>query len=548
MRSSVFCFFALAACSSKSAEAPGPSPSTYVPPPDRVVVESGIVREIVPIEGVPAPKNPTLDVETPKENNAFRVVRYRVDPPKPARAIVIAMPGFLGGAGSFDPMARALVRRSDADGAIEVWAIDRRANLLEDTHGDDVAEVRGDPDLARTYYFDGEEVEGKTFHGFLDFSEVGFESEWGAETTLGDLRKAIAKVPDPKAHVVLLGHSMGATLAEAYAAWDFSGARGYDELAGVVLVDGVSGRELDGPDTFAEKDYLEGSTAMGNPFASSGLNVIRKAQPYVALPFLGVKVLEHAERMAIATHLSPKSPRLPHDDVTSSVAILLGLKQDAIPPMTNKAAFGFAFDDASSAITIAAVSAGSSTGGPTEKYKALLGAELIHPSSATASYDWLDFDQTTPKERTRLDDLSKSWFEGPGLNFGEWYFPARLSLDSGVVGSLNIADDDWRAKYGLHAKHGADIDLPFLCFAAALTVDATRYDKLKAMLTKPIGDGRPLAGTARTDPRTFSVLVHPEFTHIDPLQAADVGDGKVWYDALADFVKANTKKGGVTVP
>lgn len=531
--------FVLCACSSAKNEAPPSGQPPYAPPPAIVTVESGIVREVVVVPGVSAPKNPTLDVATPAEQNAFRLVKYDVDPPRPARAIVVMMPGFLGGAGSFDPVARALVRRSDAEGAIEVWAIDRRSNLLEDTHGDDVAEVRGDPDLARKYYFDGEAVEGKTFPGFIDGSDIGYESEWGAETTLGDLHAALASVADKKKKVILLGHSMGATLAEAYAAWDFGGTRGFDELAGLVLVDGVAGVEGDPPAGFTEKEYLEGSMSTSNPFASSGLNVIRKSQPYVALPFLGVKVLEHAERMALATHLAPKAPRIAHDDVTGSLAILLGLRTQEIPAMNNRAAFGFSFDDASCAISIAAVSIGAPTGGPTATYKAFLGSELVHPSDPHATYDWLDFDQSTPKERTRLDDIAMSWFAGPGLNFGEWYFPSRLALDSGVVGSLNIQDDDWRAKYGLRAKHGAEIDLPVLGFAAALTGSASRFDKLKAMLP-PIGAGRPLAGTPRTDPKAFSVIEHPEFTHIDPLQAADVGDGRAWYDALAEFVKRNT--------
>jgi hypothetical protein len=244
--------------------------------------------------------------------------------------------------------------------------------------------------------------------------------------------------------------------------------------------------------------------------------------------------------MALATHLAGGAPRLAHDDVTSSLAILLGLKVEELPAMNNRTAFGFAFDDASCGISIAAVSIGAATGGPTSKYKAFFGSELLHPSDPKSTYDWQDFDQVTPKERTRLDDIANSWFSGPGLNFGEWYFPARLALDSGVIGSLNIQDGDWRAKYGLRAKFGAEIDVPVLGFAAALTGSATRFDKLKALLP-PIGAGRPLAGTPRTDAKAFTVIEHPDFTHIDPLQAADVGDGKLWYDALAAFVKQNTK-------
>ena len=548
----------LAACSSSASGPSTPPVATYAPPP-RQVVDEGVLREVLDVDGVVPPKNPTRDVGTPPERNRVRVVRYRPaqNPAKAARAVLVLMPGFLGGAGSFDPLARALVRRfaDDPDGAVEAWAIDRRSNYLEDTHGDDVAEARKDPTLARRYYFDGEAVEGKSFGGFVDPSELAYESEWGLPTTLGDLRNVIAKVPDPKARVVLVGHSLGATIAEAYAAWDFEGKRGFDELAGLVLVDGVAGSELAPPSAFSEKTYLDGDAS--NPMSSAGLTVIRKGQPYVALPFLGVAALEHAERLALAAHLAPTAPRIADDDVTNTAAILFGLKRDAIPKMTNRAALGFAFDDASCGISIAAVAAGAPSGGAVGPYPGLFGGSLVHPTDPNASYDWVSFDATTPPERVRLADLARSWFEGPGLNFGEWYFPTRLALDAGVVGSLAIAEGDWREKYGLRARHGASLDLPVLALAAQLTADAevagkeptaSRYGKLQAMLSAPIGAGRPLAGVARADERAFKLVVRPRFTHIDPLQAADIGEGKAWYDELVTFVRNSSPKGGVAVP
>ena len=534
--------------SSKTAD---PPLETYTPPPREAVIEPGIVREIVDVEGVVAPPNPVRNADTPKEQNRIRVVRYRPESNKKPRAILVLLPGFLGGAGSFDPLARALVRRglNDPEGAIEAWAIDRRSNYLEDTHGDDVAEVKRDPAIANKYYYEGEPVFGKTFAGFIDQSSLPQAAEWGAAVTLGDLRNVIARVPDAKSRVILVGHSLGATLAEAYAAWDFAGQRGFDGLAGLVMIDGVGGRELDPPSSFAEPTYLEGSTDTTNPFASSGLNTIRKSQPYVSLPFIGVGALENAERMAIATALAPTAPRIEHEDITNLSAILFGLDRKKIPKMTNRAAFGFAFDDASSVVFIAAISTGKPTGGAVGSYRGILGGELIHPTDPAASYDWLDFDATTPNEHSRLSDMARSWYEGPGLNFGEWYFPTRLALDAGVVTSMNIAEDDWRAKYGLRARHGGDLDLPVLAFAAALTADkaatpptASRYNKLQAMLTKPIGEGRPLAGTPRTDPRAYRLIVRPQFTHIDPIQAADVGEGKTWFDELYTFATTNTPK------
>lgn len=544
-----FCVLLLG-CASK-AEAVPAELATYAPPPREAVVEPGIIREIVDVEGVGAPPNPVRNAETPKEQNRIRVVRYRPASNARPRAILVLLPGFLGGAGSFDPLARAMVRRSlnDPGGAVEAWAIDRRSNYLEDTHGDDVAEVKRDPALAAKYYFEGEPLFGKTFAGFIDQSSLPQAAEWGAAVTLGDLRNVIARVPDRKSRVILVGHSLGATLSEAYAAWDFDGQRGFDDLAGLVMIDGVGGRELDPASAFAEKTYLEGSTDSTNPFAGSGLNTIRKSQPYVSLPFIGVGALENAERMAIATAFTPTAPRIEHDDITSLTAILLGLDRKKIPKMTNRAAFGFAFDDASSVVFIAAISAGRASGGTLERYRGILGGDLLHPTDPAASYDWIDFDKTTPNELSRLSEMARSWYEGPGLNFGEWYFPTRLALDAGVVTSMNIANDDWRAKYGLRARYGADLDLPVLAFAANLTADkpepdkpatASRYDKLAAMLTKPIGEGRPLAGTKRSDPRAYRLIVRPQFTHIDPIQAADTGEGKTWFDELYTFATTHT--------
>ncbi len=564
-------------CSKSSS---GPAASPYVPPAASAVVEPGVRREIAIVASKAPPPNPLTGDATPAEQNRLRVVRYRVDTaassPVAARAIVIMMPGFLGGAGSFDPLARALVRRGKDDpaGPIEVWAIDRRSNLLEDTHGSDVAEVRQDTSWAERYYVEGETIEGKTFAGFHDESDLPQESEWGMATTVDDLRAVVALVPPPerKGRVVLLGHSLGATIAEAYAAWDFAdlaggpATRGFDELAGLVLIDGVSGAELDPPSAFDTTAYTATEPGTvggggGGAFSAPNLAQIRKYQPFISLPFLGVAVYEQAERMAMAATFAPAAPRLADDDLTNTLAIVLGLTSAQIPKLTNEAAFGFAFDDASCNVTIAGVSIGAGTGGPVASYDSLFGPKLIHPSDPSASYTWVPFDRTSPTELTDLRDAARSWYAGPGLNFAEWYFPARLTLDASFVGSLNIAEGDVRTTYGLRARHGAELDLPILALAAQLTLDpapapgstqpqtAKSYDKLRAMVaSNPIGAGRPLAGTPRTDARAFQLRLAAGFTHIDPLAAADVGRGKDWYDALAAWVRDHTQPGGVVVP
>ncbi len=146
-RLGLFSCAALVALSGALACGDEPAAATYSPAPASRVVEMSplrIRREIFVIDGAVPPPNPQGNVATPPEQNRVRVVRFRVDaaPPRPSRAIVVMMPGFLAGAGSFDGLARAIVRRSTDTEALEAWAIDRRSNLLEDTHGLDVAEFR----------------------------------------------------------------------------------------------------------------------------------------------------------------------------------------------------------------------------------------------------------------------------------------------------------------------------------------------------------------------------------------------------------------------
>lgn len=57
---------------------------------------------------------------------------------------------------------------------------------------------------ARGYYFEGAELNGKTFGGFLPSDRIPFASEWGLVTMIGDLRKVIeiVGVDERRARVV----------------------------------------------------------------------------------------------------------------------------------------------------------------------------------------------------------------------------------------------------------------------------------------------------------------------------------------------------------
>ena len=539
-------------------EMPQPEPG-YVPPPTSTIVEQGAVaiRREVFLVAAPAPAANPLPVEnasTPSQYNFVRVVRYRVDSgeaaPKPARAIVLLMPGFLGGAGSFDPLARALVRRSQGDANLEAWAIDRRSNLLEDQHGLDVAEVKQDAEIARGYYFSAEEIEGRRYDGVKPQDELAFVSEWGLKTTIEDLRSVVSLIPvgERRSRLFLLGHSLGAAIVEQYAAWDFSGTPGFDELAGLMLIDGLTGSEGNATPPVGEDEYQNGIN--GGPYGRIGLQKIRQNDRYFVLPLLGSEVYPIAAVSALRAAFQP-GQIVSDPDRDVAMRVLAGRRD--LPQMTNRAILGFAFDQAHSNLSFAAVSCGKATGGPLEEYSGVLGGKLLRPADPLATYDWQEpLDQT---QATTLGELAQSWFSGPSIDFSEWYFPIRLTLDSAVAASLRMTERDWPvARYGLRTMHGAKLDLPIYGLATQLAGkgagDPKAFASLQALVAAiPIGPGRPLAGTPRSDPAAFMVHTDNKLTHIDPLLGADRAGSRVqsFYQSLFEFVKQSSTKGGVVV-
>jgi len=510
-------------------------------------VAKSVVVDSFMAEGVVPPANPIANAQTPVEYNRFRVVRWRLGPSgAPVRALFVFEPGTFGGAMSFDGVARALVLRSQPGEAIEVWAVDRRTNLLEDLTGLDAAEQAKDVEIARRYYFGGEAIGGKSFAGFVDGASARYASEWGLATHLGDVKKLLETLPaaERPRRVFLGGHSLGASTVEAFAAWDFAGVAGYMELAGLVLIDGVARKEGDDASTIDRDAYEHGGAA--GPFGpSTSIDSVRDGQVFGSLPLLGAKAFVVAEYLSIAATEDPAGVRV-DSDRDELLGLLLGMS--AVPKMTNRAALGLGFDNESNPLSFTTVSCGRATGGAIEAYTGVTGATLDHPSDASATYDWSDFDAISPADATSIGHLARSWYLGEGTNFAEWYFPNRLPLDASAAGTLVADASDWRfATYGLRATHGRRIDIPIFGGAFGLVRQASAFDKLKALVA-PIGAGRPSYGVARSDPRAFSARAWPELTHVDAILANDVPGSKAaeWYDALAAFAYANTPSGTFT--
>jgi hypothetical protein len=375
-----------------------------VAPPSYRAPLSAVRTEYIVRPGFPAP-------HTPGELNRTAYLRYHLD--DQPEVIVMLVPGIFGGAASFDALARQLVA-STPD--LEVWAVDRRANLLEDRSAMVRALEEGDPRIAYRYYI---EQWGRE-EGFVpaDFEELSFLRYWGLEVHLRDLHRLVLDARARAPHLVLGGHSLGAALVSLYAAAEVAPEReqrhGFRYLDGLVLLDGSLGRT----GGFAREDI---------GFALGPLRLAPSVQELEAgtgAPYSNAVISPRyqieREVAALLALLAPES------------AAPLGL---ARLPMSNRALVGVRNDDEYGPVPIFSASLGHAAGAVFDGNLGAVilgGLEGLRSRSVAgvapghARVDWSAGDPE--RERTDLDSYIRSWTL-PETNFTEWYFPLRLALD-----------------------------------------------------------------------------------------------------------------------
>ena len=208
-------------------------------------------------------------VATPAAPGPAELNRVWVDKfgPKKAKRVLVLMPGTSGGSADFTLTARYLVNRIKG---LQVWSIDRRTAAFEDTAMFERA-LRGEASLQEMFDYYLGWLAGATppdHYELFDTSTVPFARQWGMKVALNDARAVVRKARGKgkrKRQVILGGHSLGASLTAAYAAWDFNGRPGYKDIDGMVLIDGGllgSFDPYDLPQAQAAIAYLESS----NPF------------------------------------------------------------------------------------------------------------------------------------------------------------------------------------------------------------------------------------------------------------------------------------------
>ena len=216
-------------------------------------VDNAVVSELVRIPST----NPLVNVGVSEACKTVQFVRTRLrngpTNAADADAALLMMPGVLEGANGFHYLARNMVYKAalQRNKNIEVWAVDRRSNCLEDLTGFEAAEGMTDVVEAEKvlidYYYKNSEIDGKEFDGFLTSSDLDEVSNYGLAMSTDDMFNIIEyMIPDQatrKQKVFIGGHSLGGLHTSSFLAWDRDGNpetlddAGYNNTAGAFGLD-----------------------------------------------------------------------------------------------------------------------------------------------------------------------------------------------------------------------------------------------------------------------------------------------------------------------
>jgi pimeloyl-ACP methyl ester carboxylesterase len=308
-----------------------------------------------------------------------------------AKNVLVLNPGTSASAAYFEPLAKAVVTRARG---WQVWAVERRENLLEDQSMLDKAkEGKATGQQLFDYYLGWLANSNiKTHFQFLPDASVQYAKQWGMNTEINDLRRVVLKAEKLGGHVVVGGHSLGGSIVTAYATWDFHGQAGAKGLSGLVYIDGGSGAPVSAAQA---QQSLQSLQSGSSPWLAFG---------GIQAPFAGLFQATGSTGALIDSNgpsLGQQFPLLPSN-----------LKPPV--PVTNLAQFGYALDVKTSPPSLAAAQ-----------------AHLGQLASSGNPRGWNGKGALTPIKRFA------QMFSGTGLKGLDgtaWYHPLRLTIDAGAVG------------------------------------------------------------------------------------------------------------------
>lgn len=336
----------------------------------------------------------------------------QIGPPS-ARHVFVLLPGTHGAAGSLTFVGRDVQAALGDDW--QIWIMDRREVAFDDLTGF----KSGDPAAAKDYYLGFKYKQTHT-------KDVPFARRWGLAVEMNDLHKVVTRARAGGRKVVLGGHSLGAADSIAYAAWDFNGRAGYKDVQAVVLIDGGQMGAFTGRRrgmTLAQAKRRKAAIDKGEAFS----DILGIGNPSIAQVFAELAALYAAKDPAAVSALQP-SPLVP---------------PDLRPPFT--------------------VTNGAFLGNILDKDTGFSIGLAVRAGSFAAEGDprpWADGENMT------IARLAGA-FSQLEPQFAEWYFPARLSLDS--FGANSMKRDRVTRFLGLRVWHTKEIDVPLFAYQTDLT-------------------------------------------------------------------------------
>ncbi len=390
-------------------------------------------------------------------------VRLLKQGPAAARHVLVLEPGTSAGAAYFRPLAAQIVRRLHG---WQVWSVERRENLLED-HSMLNRALAGKATIRRLfdYYLGWLSDPSITDHIHpVSADQAGFVRNWGMRVAVCDLHRVIAAARRGGHSVVLGGHSLGGTIATAYASWDFGGHAGAEGLDGLVFIDGI--RTIAPLPSRAEATSQLADLQTSSPFR----DLLGAGLPWTPGAFNAVG--------STAALRAPKAPSI------LQAWPLLGANLKPPVPATNRGSYGYAFDTETSPASLA-----------------LVQVHIGHLATSGPLRDWVN------GELGRVQTVARMFSGIRGMDGTAWYHPQRLSLDAASVdlGNRNPA----QRVFGVQATLGDRVDVPMYGFQTSL------------------GRGRVLAAVRKLGrqsgvPRRELELVNRDrtYAHVDPLAAS----------------------------
>jgi pimeloyl-ACP methyl ester carboxylesterase len=437
-----------------------------------------------------------------------------------AKNVLVLEPGTSAAAAYFVPLAKSLV---EVTKGWQVWAVERRENFLENQkeltrykfgglHEKENKATKKEETAAEQFfnYYLGYLANPNVKSHYLPVpgSLVEFAKQWGMNVAVEDLKVVIDAAKELGGKVVLGGHSLGGSVVTAYATWDFggklAGKPGAEGLSGLVYDDGGSS-----PTPVSREEAEKSVEKLDNPSATPWL-----AFGGISAPDLGL----FSVTGSTLTVVEPKGPSL-----LEGFAYLPPDLRSPIHPVTNEAGFGYSVNVGTSPASLIAAQIHGGLG--VEE-----GAEL------DGLHGWNGTGALTPVRRY------SEMLSGTGernASGSEWYFPARLTLDTGAVaeGNANPAQE----VLGEHAIHGHELPKSLKILA------------IDSELDKAVGSGNTLeaaeflAEQSGIPKENLTLINRAEaYAHNDPAGAEPEGDiwANIFFRELVPYLEGIRTHGG----